>query len=253
MSTSMRWVRRNTIWIVAAIVCLALAFAEFRYGNPSLKEVLGWAGTIGSTFVGAALAFAFNAMRTSNEREEKECVAGNLALVTLVEFLDRLLQYEHSYIQPLRGRHDAWFIMRGGKLINIEFKIDKNSLAFLLTKYPVTWRAVVLEETRFSVLEDAIDQRTKLMNENIWPKFEARGIAHGASIETEQIAEILGPATTQNLKNLTEFIVETCERDIQSITACIANLRTVLLQLYPRRDFIGAPVRLPAGGARTAI
>jgi hypothetical protein len=148
----MRWAKRNAIWFVATIICFGLAFAEFRYGNPSLKEVLGWVGTVGATFVGAALAFAFNAIRSANDREEKECVAGNLALITLVEFLDRLLQYDRSYIQSARGRPDAWFGMRPGKLIDIEFKIDKNSLAFLLTKHSMTWRAIVLEETRSSVL-----------------------------------------------------------------------------------------------------
>jgi hypothetical protein len=171
------------------------------------------------------------------------------SLVTLVEFLDRLLQYERSYIQPARGKPDAWFVMRAGKLIEIEFKIDKNSLAFLLTRHPMTWRAIVLEETRFSVLEDAIYQRNKLINEDVWPKMEAEGIGHGASIEVPQIEKILGPATTQNLKNSTEFIMDTCGRDIETITTCIANLRTVLLQLYPRRDFVRLPIRLKPNAA----
>ncbi len=239
-----RWFVNNAIWGVAIIVVCALAAAEFRLGNPTLKDVFAWAGALVSTFVGAALAFIFNAIRTSHELEDEQCIAGNLALVTLVEFLDRLLQYEHTYIKPVEGKNDAWVAMRAGDLINIEFKIDKNSLSFLLAKYPMTWRSVVLEETRFSVLTDAVNRRNKLLNESAWPKLEAHGIEHGASIETTKVEEILGPATTQNLKNSTQFIVETCVKDINSIGTCIANLRTVLLELYPGRDFVRTPKRL---------
>jgi hypothetical protein len=238
----MRWAQRNAIWFVAAIVFLALVFAEFRYGDPAVKDVLSWAGTIGSTFVGAALAFTFNAIKSHNERDERECVAGNLALITLVEFLDRLLQYQSNYIQPARGKRDAWVAMRPGKLINIEFKIDKNSLAFLLTKHPNVWREIVLEETRFSVLEDAISDRNNLINEIVWPKMEAKGIAQGASIELARIEEILGPAATQNLKNSTQYIMETCMKDIETISKCIEHLRTALMQMYPRREFLEPPV-----------
>jgi hypothetical protein len=238
----MRWAQRNAIWFVAGIVSVALVFAEFRYGDPSVKDMLGWAGTIGSTFVGAALAFTFNAIRSYSERDERECVAGNLALITLVEFLDRLLQYEHNYIQPARKKRDAWIAMRAGKLINIEFKIDKNSLSFLLTKHHSVWRKIVLEETRFAVLEDAINDRNKLMNEIVWPKMEAEGIAHGASMELALIEEILGPATTQNLKNSTQYIMESCLKDIESMSKCIEHLRTALMQLYPRREFLEPPV-----------
>jgi len=239
-----RWFAKYAIWIAATILVCTLALAEFRLGNPSLKDVLGWVGALVSTFVGAALAFIFNAIRTDREREDKECIAGNLALVTLVEFLDRLLQYEHTYIKPVEGKKDAWFAVRPGDLINIELKIDKNSLAFLLVNYAMTWRAVVLEEMRFSVLTDVIKRRNKLMNENVWPKLEAEGIAHGASIETAKVEEILGPATTQELKSLTQFIVETCGHDINSITTCIANLRNVLLELYPDKEFVRTPKRL---------
>jgi len=155
-----------------------------------------------------------------------------------------MLQYQHSYIEPVKGKFDAWFTMHAGELINIELKLDKNSLAFLLTDHPMTWRAVVLEETRFSVLKDAVDHRNKLINDSVWPKMEAKGIGHEASIEVAKIEEILGPATTQNLKNLTQFIIDSSGKNIESISTCIANLRQALLHLYPSRDFVRPPKRL---------
>jgi hypothetical protein len=219
-----------------------IGFIEWRYGDPSLKDVLGWVGTLVSTFVGAAMAFTFNAIRVRRDREEKECVAGNLALITLVELMDRLLQYEHSYVKPVARKLDAWFSMRPGVLINVELKTDKTSLAFLLTKHTTTWRAIVLEETRFNVLKEAVDRRNKIVNESVWPKMEAKGFGHGSSVETAEIETVLGPATTQDLKSVTAFIMEIC--DIQSISACIADLRLALLTIYPHREFVIQPERI---------
>ncbi len=86
----------SLVWIVAAIVVAAMGFAELRYCDPSAKNLLPWAGTLVSTFAGAAIAFGFNALRLSKDRQESECVAGNLTLITLVELLERLLQYQKT-------------------------------------------------------------------------------------------------------------------------------------------------------------
>jgi hypothetical protein len=245
MSAEMkRWFKQNSIWVAAFVFVCILAFAEARFANPSLKEALGWAGTLVSTFVGAALAFIFNAIRSRREREDQECAAGNLALITLIELLDRLLQYQNNYVNKVRGKADAWFAMRAGELTNVELKIDKNALPFLLEKHPMTWRAIVLEETRFSVFGRAVEHRNKLINEKVWPTLEARGYAQGSSIKISEIEEVLGPATTQDLKNVTEHIVENCEKDISSLNTCIANLRKALLELYPAREFIRLPKKL---------
>lgn len=235
---------RGAIWIATPVVLAGIGYVEWRYGDPTLKDVLGWLGTLVSTFVGAAVAFAFNSVRVSKDKEEKECVAGNLALVTLVEFLDRLLQYEHVFVKPAKNAKDFWFSMRAGPFIDVEPKIDRASLAFLLTKHPMTWRAIVLEEMRFDAIRDAIERRNTLFKEKVWPKMEAQNIGHGASLTTSEVEKILGPATTEDLKSATAHIMENCEKSIQTLNTCIANLRKVLIERYPRREFVRTPKRL---------
>jgi hypothetical protein len=237
-------IQRGAIWIATPVALAGVGYVEWRYGDPKLKEVLGWVGTLVSTFVGAAMAFAFNGVRVSKDKEEKECVAGNLALITLVEFLDRLHQYDRDFIQPAKNANDAWFSIRPGPFINVEPKIDRASLAFLLTKHPMTWRAIVLEEMRFNVFRDAIERRNALINEKVWPKMEAKGISHGASLATAEVEDILGPATTQDLKGVTAHLVDNCEKNIQSLNTCIANVRKVLVEKYPRKEFVKTPKRL---------
>ena len=136
--------------------------------------------------------------------------------------------------------------MRPGKLINVELDIDKKSLAFLLTKYPMTWRAVALEGMRFNTLKDVIEHRNAVIAEQVWPKMEAKEIPHGASLQTADVEKILGAAVTQELKNSTAFIIETCEKDIETLMTCIADLRKVLSDMYPGRDFVRQPKKLTA-------
>jgi hypothetical protein len=159
-----RTVRRNSLWFGGGGMLLLAALAEWKYGDPSTKDVLGWIGTVASTFAGAAIAFAFNAIRIRSDREEKELVTGNLALMTLAEWWDRLLQYERDFVQPAQTKIDAWFSMRAGLLIDVNLQIDKGELAFLLSKHPTTWRRIILEETRFKLLTEVIAKRNKMIN-----------------------------------------------------------------------------------------
>ena len=198
-----RWFKQNSIWSIAFVLVCIFGFAEVRIANPTIKDALGWAGAVVSTFVGAAVAFIFNAIRSRRDRDDQECTAGNLALITLVELLDRLMQYQRDYVEKAIKKPDAWFAMRAGEMTNVELKIDKNSLAFLLEKYPMTWRAILLEEMRYSRFSRAVDYRNKLINEKVWPKLEAAGLKHGDKILGSQVEEVLGPATTQDLKNVT--------------------------------------------------
>jgi hypothetical protein len=229
---------QKVFWGLVIAVTSALLFVAIFVRQPTARELVGWAGTVLSTFFGALLAFSFNSFRAANEREDKECTAGNLALMTLAAFRNGLARYHNSYILPVQATPDSWYAMQAGNLIDNKLAIDKPSLSFLLAKHEVTWRAVVVEETRYLLLMDRIGQRNTLVSETVWPKMEAAGIAHGVSTDTERVKQILGPATTEQLKNVTGFIVTACPDDIQSLENCITHLRRTLLEIYPHRDFV---------------
>lgn len=241
-----RTVGRNALWFGSGGLLLLAALGEWKYGDPSTKDVLGWIGTVASTFAGAAIAFAFNAIRIRSDREEKEFLAGNLALMTLAEWWDRLLQYERDFVRPVQTKLDAWFSMRAGPLINVNLEIDKGALAFLLSEHPTTWRRIILEETRFNLLSEVIAKRTKMINEIVWPKMEAAGIGHKQSLAIAEIEKILGPTTAEDLKGSTAFIIDSCEKDIQSMEACISDVRAALVEIFPGRTFVPRPTRVTA-------
>ena len=229
---------QNAFWgslVAAATLLLVVAIVVLK---PSPVQFLGWVGAGTSTFFGAVLAFYFNSRRASNDREERECVAGNLTLMALAALRNWLVLYQRNHIEAVRDTRDRWFTMRPGDLISARLDIDKASLSFLLPKHESTWRSVVLEETRFLLLERAIEERNNLVTETMWPKLEAEGIGHGVSVETARVEAILGPATTQSLKNVTTFIIDACGQDIQSLTECIGDLRQAFAKTHPEREFV---------------
>lgn len=213
--------------------------------RPAPKDVFGWFGTVLSTFIGAWIAFRFNALRSERDRTDLEIEAGNLTIITLIEFLDRLLQFEENSTGPARGKPTAWFAMRpSGPLDVIGFTINKESLSFLLKKHPMMWRAIVLEERRYALVAKTIDDRNRLYADKLLPTLEAAGYNHGQNVIASDIEKAIGPTISQSLKDGTAFIIENVEKSIASLTTAISDLRKALAEIYPDHEFVRLPHRI---------
>jgi hypothetical protein len=234
--------KRNVAAFALVLIVTVCAWFVVR---PTPKDVLGWLGTVVSTFVGAWIAFRFNALKSERDRVDREVEAGNTAIITLIEFLDRLAQFQANFTAPASGKPTAWFTMRpGGPLDVIQFAIDKNSLSFLLRKHPMTWRAVVLEERRYALVAKAVDDRNKLYADELLPTLEGAGYGHEQKVIVAEIEKAVGQSISQALKDLTTFIIENVEKDIVSLTTAISDLRKALTELYPDREFVRLPYRI---------
>jgi uncharacterized membrane protein YeaQ/YmgE (transglycosylase-associated protein family) len=232
--------------IVAALALgLIAALLAWYVVSPTSKDVFGWLGTVVSTFVGAWIAFRFNALKSERDKADREVEAGNTAIMILIEFLDRLLQFEENFTAAARGKTSAWFAMRPGAPLDVvEFAVDKNSLSFLLKKHPMTWRAVVLEERRYAIVAKAIDDRNKLYADRLLPAMEAAGFGHAQNVLLSDVEKAVGPTISQALKDGTAFIIENVEKDVASLNTAISDLRKCLIELYPDREFVPLPPRI---------
>ncbi len=228
---------------VAVIGCAALIVLQ-----PSAREFFTFAGSLASTFIGAWFAFQFGAERVKRDKRDRDVSAGNLALVVLVEFLDRDLQYQKQFVDPVRENPNQWWVMRPGQdLDTLDLRVDHAGLAFLLQRHSQIWRAIVLEERRHKLLAKTITDRTKLLTEEVFIKFEAAGFGHGQAVTPDEIERVLGPRTTASLKDDTKFIIGMTDDNIKSLDSCISVVRNALKELFPDADFIGAPTKiLPA-------
>lgn len=236
--------RINSVTFVAintAIIgCSALLVLK-----PSAREFFTFVGALASTFIGAWFAFQFGAERVRRDKRDKDVVAGNLALVVLVEFLDRDLQYQKQFVEPVRENPNNWWAMRPGQdLDTLDLRVDHAGLAFLLERHSQVWRAIVLEERRHKLLAKTITERTKLLSEDAFVKFEAAGFGHGQPVTPDEIERVLGPRTTASLKDDTKFIIRMTDDNIKSLESCISIVRTTLKELFPDSDFIGIPIKI---------
>ncbi len=232
---------------VAIIGCAALVVLQ-----PSARELFTFAGALASTFIGAWFAFQFGAGRVKRDKRDKDVSAGNLALVVLVEFLDRDFQYQKQFVDPVRENPNYWWVMRPGQdLDTLDLKVDLAGLAFLLQRHSQVWRAIVLEERRHKLLAKTITERTKLLTEEVFVKFEAAGFGHGQVVTPDEIERVLGPRTTASLKDGTKFIIGMTDDNIKSLESCISIVRNALRELFPNTDFIGAPIKIALAPADT--
>ena len=217
---------------------------------PSLttKEILAaiWAPL--SIFVGAWTAFYFNNRRSKQDRVDREVTDGNLALSVLAEFHNQQLQYQKHYIEPHRGKPDAWFrIMPGPPLDSVQIELNRNNLGFLLQSNGQVWAQVVLEERRFSVVKALVDERNSLLAK-AWSKLEDAGIQHGNSIKLSEVEKIVGPVLYQQLRDMGGALIEQIDLNVTSTKEAIDALRQELRRIYPKRNFItivSAPQKAP--------
>jgi hypothetical protein len=205
----------------------------------SAKDILIWIGSLFSTFIGAWLAFTFNNINSDRERLDKEVVAGNLALSTVAEFLDRQSQYQREIVNVYRDRPDAWLNMAVGTgLDSVEISINRSELAFLLEKKGSVWQQITMEERRYRLLAKLIDERHEIILNEAWPRMAAVGMQVGGAIEEQQLEGVLGPAIVQRLRHITTAIISNTDDNVVSSWAAYEALRDALLKSFPDKKFI---------------
>ncbi|PPQ21098.1 hypothetical protein CV770_02355 [Bradyrhizobium sp. AC87j1] len=226
---------------VPGLVQFALDSAASFFRSLTLKEVIGAFWAPFSIFAGAFSAFAFNNRRATRERIDKEVIEGNLALSVLMKFLNHQFLYKRNYIDPHQGAPDAWFrIMPGPPLDNgIRVELNKNNLGFLLQSSGAVWQQTMIEEERYHQVKGAIENRNALL-EKAWQKLEEAGFEHGSKIPASEIEKALGPVLFQQLKQISEALIEQVTLNVLSSGEAMTALRTDLVRMYPGRPFINA-------------
>jgi len=240
--------------IVASITMLAIGVLILLTSDPSIaplipvtpNDLASWGGSLFSTFIGAFLAFKFGIRRRERERVTKEVVAGNLALFTLTEMWDRQLQFQRDMSAPYRGRPDAWLNLPiGSPLDSVDLSINRDELAFVLRADAKAWQQMVMEDRRFHLVKLLIEDRERIVLNEVWPRLVAGGVPLGGSVPLADVEMLLGPALVQQMRVKTEGIISMIDENVKSSFAAIAALRGALVKLHPHHTFINvqqAPV-----------
>lgn len=223
-------------WLAPATSSSLSAFLTF-------DRLLTALGTVGSTFIGAWLAFSFAKRGRQAEKLEAEVVAGNRALFTLVRMWNALKQHQLEITNEFRNRPDRWLRYTPNPVHMPDLTFDLKELSFILEQDADVYQSLFLEDDRYRSCTVLLDLHRKELTEKAWPLLEAAKVAHGESRTTEEFETILGPAITQNLKNYTASIVAAVDGNVASLQQAFNAVRAALKERHPKTKFINTEFR----------
>lgn len=198
--------------------------------------------TLISVFVGAWLAFTFQNCREKKEIKNQHIATANLALCTVYNLWNILIQIQEEVIDPCREKADAWFNMPASPNQSSSYALTSfqaNELAFLLqTKQLNTFSNLLLEEQRFVMAMQLIEERSSIILNHVFPKLGAAGVPVGGKITEPEIEKTIGIDTVHKLKHLTSAIIKNVDEDLDSLKMAHDELRNTKKKLYPNEKFI---------------
>jgi hypothetical protein len=168
--------------------------------------------------------FAFLLQNRKEQRNElnQQRKAVNRAIFNLSHLWNAQNQYYKEVILPDKNSPALWLRMQANistQFLNISFDID--GLFFLAdTDHAQFLSRFYLEEQRFEVVKDLIQERSSVVLNQLYPKMEHLGVRAGKPFELQTVERELGPDLVGKLKTLTEEIVTNIEQNIES-TKCL--------------------------------
>lgn len=190
--------------------------------------------------VGAYFAFKLERVARKNEAVDGNVTEGNLALFNLCQMWNVLRQYQKDAIHDWRERPDAWLNMPvslpdPGE--SLEF--DTAKLAFLFHSSDANiLNEVALQGRRFRYATALVARRNELLLAQVYPALSGAGIQLHASIEVSRIEEILGANLINQLKVLTNGIIENIDQDVKEMKDVYYRFGKTLVAQYPGKKFI---------------
>ena len=211
------------------------------------NEILSWlvalVASFGAAFAGAWYAFRLNVRQKKQEEDRRRVAQGNIALYTLFNMWNILLNYNKHNIIPHKDADDCWLNMpRTPKMTTGLTSFDAEGLVFLLTLGEETanvYAQVLFEEQEFGEIIGIIEYRNKILNDVVEPKFEEAGIkVEETALTQEEAVNIIGDFHSHRLKQLTDGIISRVGDSIKSLEDKRDSLTKTMKSLYPKEKFL---------------
>lgn len=173
-----------------------------------------------------------------------------MAIFTLFDYWSTLEQYRKNFIEPYRGKPDAWLNMSASpETFSALTSLSPGDLAFLLQSgHAEAYSHIMIEEQRFKYVTALIDERNSIILREVFPKLSAIGMKVGASSTEADMELAIGIDVVHKLKIITKGIVDCVDENLISIREAHDELRAVISELYPKVKPIRAEFSLPLKG-----
>ena len=240
------------LWFrVIFVVSLAIFAVNFCYflapttalmmwarSSITARELLSGLATLVASFAGASFAFLFARYQRRRDKIESDIAAGNRALFTLTVMYNELRQHQKEIIEPCRGKPDAWLNMHISKPLKEDLSFEMKELSFLMPAKASTFQGLFLEEERFRTAAYLVEEHRRLLLLEAWPRLEAAGVLLRENRPYDEIVQIIGVSTVQQLNVVTAAIVKNFDEDVKSSLDTFNKLSAALKSIVPGGKFI---------------
>ncbi len=188
----------------------------------------------------AKYAFDFQRNKEAEAGRRSNVVNGNNVIFSLMRMTATLISYRKTVIDPIRDETIAFIIMKPTlQELRDDIKLNVERLYFLLeTPDPNLLNEIMAVENSYRYLLDAINERSRIHDQEVQPAMERAGITLGVGYTVEQIKAAIGPRLYLTLKQSTEHIISQVNQLIPGLKDIGDKLGNTLKRLYPHHTII---------------
>lgn len=190
--------------------------------------------TLFAAFLGALAAFLLQDWRNKRVEEARKRSAVNRAIFDLSMLWNALEQYRKEIIEPVRKSNAPWLNMQANvstQFQNASFNFDE--LFFLVDAEKAEFlQKLFLEESRYRITIDLIEERSKIVLNWLQPKMESLGFTKDDKLNLQELEAKLGLDLTFKLKSLTSAIIQFVDENLASMHALNSEFTAAMEILF---------------------
>jgi hypothetical protein len=195
--------------------------------------------TLIAAFAGAWFAFLFERRQRRKVEDERRAGVVNRALYTIFNLWNIQVQLKKEIVDEYRGKRDAWLNMPATVPSHYGLtRFEAGDLSFLLDVDGMAYGNLLLEEQRFELAMKLVEERSKLVLTEVFPKLAAAKIGINEARDEREIISVLGQDVVRKLKVLSSGIEQNIDENLVSLVTAHDQLRTAMKKLYPKTKFI---------------
>lgn len=233
----LNWVRTAE---VAVAIVVGFCVALYVRGRVSLSTEIdsSWldpVATLVATFLGAVLAFAFEALRERRSDQGRNMVEAQVVFFKLARSVNRVENLLRQYVGP--AREDAARFLSIPAVLPMDPRdptIDMDGLHFMFLKHANLLGEITILQDNYISLIALVNERSRFYLQVIQPKLKAAGLPPEFGATRAQLEALLGRGDLQELVNLTNQMVDGVTSLAPRLTGMANQFGEALEEYFPR-------------------
>jgi hypothetical protein len=202
-------------------------------------KALDHAITLGVAFAGVTAAFVLERYRIRRDERLRNMASLNKALYTVFNIWNVQEQLRRDVVEDWKDKQDAWFSMPATPPISYGITtFDANELTFVLQKDGELYSQLLLEEQRVASLIHLVEERSRVVLEEAWPRMAAAGYVMGSNVALPDVETALGLDVVRRLRVYTGAIIAHTQENLASLRLLHDRLRSFSKASFPNDKFL---------------